>query len=114
MDNIIDHQEDTLLSKAGLTPNSYVVVKTSKGHAQCFFYASGTGVCYWAPSVSASNPSVSLSANTGNGIVTFEAGLTVSYSEGVKGHFTVLLNGKIKDNLSEYKFTGKSIGTGPC
>src|SRR6185312_5613852 len=73
------------------------------------FMAPPNGVAWFTTTVSAAVTSSVLGADQGNGVVTFQSGLTVRYAPLSSGGYNVLLSGKITDGSSVYTFTGQVI-----
>ena len=66
---------------------------------------------YWNPSVSTGFTTAKLASDTGNGVVTWKAGLTVTYSPQSTGLYNVLLSGDIVDGGTVYAYTGFVLAT---
>lgn len=66
---------------------------------------------YWMPFVNTSSTTAVLAKDTGNGVVTFKAGLTVTYQPLSTGYYNVLLDGQIVDSNTVYNFTGAVLAT---
>jgi len=101
-----------------LSPNSSVVVTASgdtNNDTQLGFQVSngGTPIIYWSPLVSSSSLTAVNDKNRGNGVVTFAAGLTVTFLPQSEGYYTVTLDGTIIDSGTAYPQTGKSLGMFP-
>ena len=74
------------------------------------FMAPGNGLVWWTAVVSAATKSASLVADTGNAVVTFKTGLTITYvASGTGGVYNVFLTGNIVDNGTNYSFTGSVV-----
>ncbi|MEG2031597.1 MAG: hypothetical protein RR376_13215 [Janthinobacterium sp.] len=63
-------------------------------------------ITYWNPGVSTGYTTIKLANDTGNAVVTWKAGLTVTYSPQTTGLYNVLLDGEIVDSGSVYVYTG--------
>lgn len=74
------------------------------------FMTPANKVPYWSAMASEALSPVVLPADTGNAVVTFKQGLTVSF-HAVGAVYYVFLNGKIVDNGTAYPFTGAVIYT---
>ena len=95
-----------------LTPNSNCSAAGSgdaNNSTLVQFMAPPNGVAWFTTSVSSAVTTSTLGADQGNGVVTFQAGLTVMYAPLSGGGYNVLLSGKIKDGSSIYTFTGQMI-----
>ena len=95
-----------------LTPNSNCSAAGSgdaNNSTLVQFMAPPNGVAWFTTSVSSAVTTSTLGADQGNGVVTFQAGLTVMYAPLSGGGYNVLLSGKIKDGSSIYTFTGQVI-----
>ena len=96
-----------------LTPNSNATCTASgdtNDTTQCSFLYNNS-IPYWSPSVGSGNRTVELGSDVGNAVVTFKAGLTVSYLPQSGGFYTITVDGQIEDSGSIYNLTGKSLGT---
>lgn len=96
-----------------LTPNSNCAASgagDTNNTTTVQFMAPGNGLVWWTAVVSAATKSASLTADTGNAVVTFKTGLTVTYvAAGTGGVYNVFLTGNIVDNGTNYSFTGSVI-----
>jgi hypothetical protein len=77
-------------------PNNSVIVQ---------FMAPPSGMSWWTAMTSAALQPTVLNSNQGNSVVTFKAGLTVSYHAQGGNSFSVLLNGMIVDGGTDYAYT---------
>ena len=96
-----------------LTPNSNAITQATGNPSNLTsvvfqFQDHGT---FWTPSVSVSNANAVLSKDVGNGVVTFKAGLAVSYVAMNVDCYNVLLDGEIIDSNSVYNFAGAVLAT---
>ncbi len=94
-----------------LTPNSKAVTSATGGSGQDTIIQFLTQeVPYWTAMLSNSNTSVVLNKNTGNSVVTFKKGLTVTFIAQAAGEYIVTVDGKIIDGGTKYKLQGKFLG----
>lgn len=68
-------------------------------------------ITYSSLSVTTGNTTVSLAADTGNQVVTFLKGLTVTYNPQNTTLYNILLDGNIIDSGILYQYTGFVLGT---
>ena len=96
-----------------LTPNSNCAASgagDTNNTTTVQFMAPGNGLVWWTAVVSAATKSASLVADTGNAVVTFKTGLTITYvAAGTGGQYNVFLTGNIVDNGTNYNFTGSVV-----
>ena len=97
------------------TPNSIAVARSLSDDNNAMLVAFRTGdVTWWTAMVSQSVTSVTLGASRGNGVVTFQEGLTLSLiAQGPDG-FNLFLSGKITDSDTLYNVTGAYLGNFRC
>jgi hypothetical protein len=96
-----------------LTPNSNCAASgagDTNNTTTVQFMAPGNGLVWWTAVVSAATKSAFLVADTGNAVVTFKSGLTITYvASGTGGAYNVFLSGNIVDNGTGYSFTGSVV-----
>ncbi|MFZ6681224.1 hypothetical protein [Undibacterium sp. Tian12W] len=107
--NLVTSQSVT----TNLTPNSNSVVIASgdnRNETRIVFQFKGREN-YSTLSVSTTSTTAKLSSDTGNGVITFKSGLTVTYQALQTGFYSVLLDGQIVDNGVIYSIRGAVLGT---
>ena len=96
-----------------LTPNSNCSASGSgdvNNSTTVQFMAPPNGIAWYTTLVSNAIKSTTLANDIGNAVVTFKAGLTVTYApSGGGGAYNVLLSGDIVDNGAKYTFAGAVI-----
>lgn len=97
----------------GLTPNSNCVAVgsgDSNNSTTVSFFAPQNGINWWTATVSNAGTSATLGSDQGNGVVTFQKGLTINYrASGTSGAYNVTLTGNITDYGTVYTFTNSVI-----
>lgn len=96
-----------------LTPNTNAICSPT-GDANnttniAFYY--NNSIQYWSASVGIANTTATLASDRGNAVVTFEKGLTVTYTALSDGMYQISVSGTIIDSGSLYTLNGTTLGT---
>ncbi len=104
---------DTNPVNTPLTPNSNALTKASgdvNNDTWVYFQVEAKST-YWTVLLSAANTRVRNAQDRGNDLVTFRKGLEVDYLAQAGGSYSIQVSGRILDDGTNYRLTGKILGT---